>query len=144
VLKWLWEEGHSRECRELLAALPEADEVDPAGFPVFVWSHRDELQTSQLLAWDLCRLIQVPRWGYTADYLEEDDAWSWILHAAQKLQRSFRSWEATGQNFLLGYEFWIRLNEAPDDPDWRRAYEWLVSDPESPWNQLPWNTTLAE
>lgn len=149
TLQWLWEEGHSRNCMEFCESMPPpgAGKVLRTGTdPVcaFIQSNRVELQTSRLVAWDLSRLVNVARWGYTAAYIDEGEAWSWILLAARKLQQSFRSWAALGRDFVLGYEFWWRIADQSRDADVERAYQWLLSDRQSPWRQLAWDTPLSD
>jgi hypothetical protein len=150
MLHWLWEEGHRTSCEELCQSLPVPGDPlfndanhDPTGLYAFMSSNLRELKTSRLVAWDLSRLVNVARWGYTAGFIKEPDAWSWILRAAKELQRSFRSWEALGRDFLLGYEFWWRSTGASVDVEPYPFYDWLLSDPESPWRRLAWDTPLT-
>jgi hypothetical protein len=91
----------------------------------------------------LSRLVNVARWGYTAGLMPKADAWSWIMLAARKLQTSFRSWQSLGQDFILGCEFWALSTGATEEIDLAPSYNWLVSSPESPWVQLPWETPLG-
>lgn len=44
-------------------------------------------------AWDTDRLVNVSRWCYTAGYISEDEAWSYINKAVSMAQTSFNSWE---------------------------------------------------
>jgi hypothetical protein len=150
ILRWLWDEGHGRDCAEICddlrrpgeaAAFP-TEEADPGGLDAFVSLHLDELEGSRLAGWDLSRLVNVARWGFTAGYIDEAGAWSWVLRAARRIQRSFPSWKALGQDFLLGYEFWRRSTGSEVEIDLAPAYKWLVARPESPWCRLPWDTPL--
>ena len=149
TLHWLWEEGHRTGCERLCRSLPPtgnrsfiAPNQDSSGLYAFMSSNLEELKASGLVGWDLSRLVNVARWGYTAAFIPESEAWIWISHAAQELQRSYRSWEALGRDFLLGYEFWRRSTGANVDFDLNSLYDWLLSDPESPWCRLAWDTPL--
>jgi hypothetical protein len=44
----------------------------------------------------------------------------------------------------LGYEFWRRSTAATVDMDIAPFYKWLVSNPESPWRKLAWDTPLEK
>jgi hypothetical protein len=149
TLHWLWEEGHRTGCDKLCRSLPQAGNrsfiaanQDPASLYAFMSSNLEELKASGLVGWDLSRLVNVARWGYTAAFVDETNAWIWISHAAQELQRSYRSWKALGRDFLLGYEFWRRSTRASVDFDLNSIYDWLLSSPDSPWRHLAWDTPL--
>jgi predicted Zn finger-like uncharacterized protein len=149
TLDWLLAEGHSRNCLEVCEAVRNHRLVNQAtgarsDLYEFVDAHLDELLVFRLLGWDLSRLINVARWGFTAGYIGESDAWSWILLAARKTQRSFGSWRSLGRNFILGYDYWRLATAATIVIKPFPHFDWLVTDPESPWLQLPWNTTLGE
>jgi Protein of unknown function (DUF1266) len=90
-----------------------------------------------VLAWDLVRLINVARWGYAARYLQEDEAWSYILDAAAQLHGAYGSWEELAQDYVLGHDVWAG---EPDEQFNRVTAELLDTDnPGSPWNRVAWN-----
>ena len=69
TLEWLWTEGHSSSCIELCEAYfpsVESNEMPPYEISTelyqFMKSHLDQLRTSRLVAWDMCRLVNVARW----------------------------------------------------------------------------------
>jgi hypothetical protein len=154
ILQWLWDSGHSSECVKMCRSLRSAPAFNPEepqlvglglhGPMAFVASNLDELEASRLVGWDLSRLVQVARWGFTAGYLEEAEAWRWIRMTARRLQQSFPSWEALGRDFLMGYEFWRLGIGVPPDAALEPSYDWLLHAPESPWRRIPWETSLAE
>jgi hypothetical protein len=72
-----------------------------------------------------------------------DEAWQHVMHAATILQSTFSSWEDLGQNYLVGRQFWSAEETIYDGKGFQDAYEWLLSDPVSPWRRNPWNTSLA-
>lgn len=147
TLEWLWTEGHGAECREVCRSVRRGEygmDDGPSGFGSFVHSHLEQLEANVLLGWDLCRLINVARWGFTGAYMEEAQAWFWILRAARRVQTAFPSWADFGRDFLLGYEYWRLGTAAKFDVDLTPHYEWLLKSHESPWKRLAWNTSLSE
>jgi hypothetical protein len=101
----------------------------------FVDAHRGEHPS--ILAWDLCRLVAVARFGAAAGYLSEEAAWKWILDAAGQLRSAFTSWRALGENYAIGRGFWGSSDGAEL---YQRAMEVLLdpANATSPWNQVPW------
>jgi len=61
---------------------------------------------------------------------------------ALKVQGSFTSWQEMNDNFLDGREMWAEW----DDTRYEACAKLLLNpqDPNSPWNQLPWNTELGQ
>jgi hypothetical protein len=108
------------------------------GRPVveFVRRNHARFKNGDLVAWDFCRLINVARYGYSAGYLPEEEAWGAILAAARVLQREYGSWAELSENYLLGFSYW-QEGGAPDR--WlAEAADWLAESPESPWRNLRW------
>lgn len=95
-----------------------------------------------ITAWDYARYINVCRWGVAAGYLTEDEAWPLVMHAAQIIQQTFSSWSEFGENYLVGREFWSSHQTQIDGRDMRAIYRRLLNDPNSVWNQNPWNLPL--
>jgi ankyrin repeat protein len=93
------------------------------------------------LAFDLCRRAHMICAGYSAGYISADEAWPLLLENARLVQAGFHSWQEMGDNFLSGRE------AASGDRDARLGACTMLlqnpKDPNSPWNQLPWNTPLA-
>ena len=91
-------------------------------------------------AFDLCRVSNLARFGFSAAMLSEVEAWEWIDRASQRIQPIFDSWGEMGENYKLGYDFWNAASFDRDDVF--RHRNWLQSAPQSPWTRLPWNTPL--
>lgn len=151
TFEWLWSEGHSRSCIKLCDAFfPPGEPTETTSYEItselygFMEAHLDQLRTSRLVAWDMSRLINVARWGYTANYIRGAEAWAWIQRSARRLQESFCSWKAVGQDFILGYQFWWYSIAASYDMDLISPYKWMISDSQSPWVKLAWNTPLVD
>ena len=102
-------------------------------------SPNDGLGPRGLLAWDLGRLVAVAGWGYVADYISEQEAWSFIVPAAAQLQQAYQSWEDYGQAYVKGAYAFDANAGADCDP----KYQMLITDSQSPWRTVPWNTALG-
>jgi len=94
------------------------------------------------IGWNYPRTINLARLGYAAVYLQEDEAWGYIVPAAERLQKTFSSWQEVGQIYLKTRAAWY--SSAIGD---RRQAEWayrvLLSDQDSPWRKYPWNLDLG-
>lgn len=153
-LDWLAREGHRREFNEV-CALDQAvtaklepwdtiegavEDKDLLAKIHFARRHRERIGARSLLAWDMVRLITIAGWGYLARVISEDEAWSYIIPAAQALQRSYVSWDELGKHHLLGREFWSGEWEGR----FARCYLAMFDSPASPWRVLPWSTDLGQ
>jgi hypothetical protein len=151
-LDWLELEGHRRRYEEVVArvrSLPPSiseQELRAQGVSAeelaeirFVREHGAKLQGKGLLAWDLCRLVNVAGWCYLAGYISEEEAWARIFPAARRIQATYSGWRELGEHYLLGREFWL----GEDDAQMRQAMIGLCQDPRSPWYRLPWNMDLG-
>ena len=60
---------------------------------------------------------------------------------AKQTQDIFSSWQELSDNFLDGREIWAGAR----DPKFDACARLLLNpkDPNSPWNNIPWNTDLA-
>lgn len=99
------------------------------------WSERSGL------AGDLCRAAFLVNEGYACHYLDEDQAWNLLLPIARDVQGRFTSWHEMCDNFLDAREMWV----GSADPDLDVCGDLLCNsnDPNSPWNNLPWQTALS-
>jgi hypothetical protein len=109
----------------------------------FVEERAEELEGKSLTGWDLSRLISLARWGVAAGYLEEDEAWDWIMPAAVEIQQTYVSWEDLGESYLLGREFWSPLQTQATGYKYRGAVYWLTHNKYSPWKNFDWNMDLG-
>ena len=103
-----------------------------------------KLGARSLVGWDYARYVSLCRWGYTAGYLDEGEAWQGIMHAAGILRRTFGSWRELGENYLIGRQFWSPEETRRGGADYRATFEQLLSDPASPWNRIPWSLEIPE
>ena len=153
VLRWLLNEGHHKEYEQLAAVVTVASETDyqmllkkyesnpEVVFKLkFARDNHERLGKKSLLAWDLCRHIQVAGLAYVAGYLTEDEAWEKIMPAAKMIQENFDSWADMGDNYLTGRHYWAgERNERLD-----YIYSLLTNqqDKHSPWTKYQWKTDL--
>jgi hypothetical protein len=121
-----------------LAALVNAEERQTYQF---VWDNLANFKDGHLLAWDYGRLINVGRFCYTAGYLSEGLVWERIMVVARRLQMSYTSWEELGQQYGLGWQYW--KNGQALQTRQLKAQQWLLTNPNSPWIQLSWQTALV-
>jgi hypothetical protein len=144
MMDWLANEGHRTAFKELHAALYPATEGQGVSIPEdavavapFVVRNHARFKNGSLVAWDFARLINVARFGFTAGYLPEAEAWEVILKAAKELAIEYASWEELSDNYLLGFSYW--QDGAEPDQFLAEAANWLKTDPASPWQMLPWS-----
>ena len=93
------------------------------------------------LGLDLSTVVHLVNSGYAAGYIDDTDAWHLMLPVARLAQKNFGSWAEFGQNFLDSRE----LSVGARDPTIEACVQLLANpkDPNSPWNQCPWNTDLS-
>jgi hypothetical protein len=154
TLQWLSEGGHRAEYEAMYNAISNAWPISDAlqlldvnDVKKMKSADRKEIQRqfacivkyrtqySSILAWDLCRLVSVARWGVGVEYITEDEAWTWILDAAQRLKSEFGSWKELGENYLLGRNFMGFTDSKPE-----KSYKKLIkgNNSSSPWNRIQW------
>jgi hypothetical protein len=105
--------------------------------------HYDRLGATGILGWDLSRYIALCRWGYTAGYLAEPEAWDTMMPVARILRGAFASWRELKENYLIGRQFWDPEQHVLNGRSYRRTLDRLLSDPESPWVRIPWDLDLG-
>ena len=93
---------------------------------------------ADLLAWDLARAAMTVRHAYLAECLSEGEAWTYLLTIAVKAQENFESWRDFGDRYRRGR---IRWSNATHD-SFDNILAFLVGDPHSPWQSLPWRLRL--
>ncbi len=130
------------ECR---AAIREAGE-DADDMAAALWrldavqANTHNIRSSPLLAFDSARAVMLARVGLMLGWLEEEEAWKYMISAARAVQRTYASWEAYGADFVLARNVW-----AGDDSHdmFDDVVALLLSRADSPWRQLPWAIPLG-
>ena len=157
VLAWLDAGGHRQQFAEIgekvvqlspeefetLLSNPEVRQDDVQRATV-ARKYFTKLGARSRVGWDYARYVSLCRWGYTAGYLDEGEAWQGIRHAAGILRRTFGSWRELGENYLIGREFWSPEETRRGGADYRATFQQLLSDAASPWNRIPWSLDIPE
>jgi len=142
TLEWLAAEGHSSQCAQYCNAFRKGKDISDSDAYEFLQGNVDRLEAHYIIGWDLSRLINVARWAFTAGYLDEKEAWSWIMHTAPRIQDEYGSWEELGEDFCLGFEFW-RLWQSNVGFGLRGIHEKLLRKADSPWLTNSFDTPLS-
>jgi hypothetical protein len=101
------------------------------------------LGDKSIKGWDYTRYVAMCRWGYTAGYITENEAWTRIMPVARKLQKTFDSWEDLGKNYLIGRQFWSYSHTESSGDLFTAAFNQLMQKKDSPWNRYPWDMDLG-
>lgn len=167
TLEWLFETGHRAEFAQTVdrlgRMLPEeydtyleevaagkhgfvdqAEQLEEAHRVLMVRDNLYDIQFMSFLAWDYLRYIHLCRMGFAASWLDEGEAWQGILAAAQVLQSRYESWQEMGESFLHAREFWSIVEMNKDGQAYQQVLRKLLTEPESPWQQLAWNMPLYQ
>ena len=158
TLVWLDEEGGHRKLLDTIGR--EVSEMSEEQFKSTLAMYGSDVENRQkliiarryykylgdkgILGWDYTRYIAVCRWGYTAGYITEQEAWDKIMPVAGKLQKTFDSWEDLGENYLIGRQFWSYRQTQISGDLFQRAFQRLMSEEDSPWNKYPWDMNLGQ
>ncbi|MBA3540220.1 MAG: DUF1266 domain-containing protein [Deltaproteobacteria bacterium] len=132
-----WEITTADQVRKQLAFLIETgerDEFSPSKKQKKVYA---KLGDRGLLAWDLGQVPLLAGLAYVSGLLDEAEAWRACLNAARIVQRRFVSWEAYGEDYLIGRELAL---EEPDE-SLRHVFRALVLETDGPW-RLAWDVAL--
>ncbi len=150
-IQWLLNEGHRMVFRQNfadIAPLSEAgfaaamNQVPEADRPTlhFIWQNRANFRQGDILAWDMGRLINMCRFGYTAGYMTEPEAWNTMHVGARQMQQAYANWGELAENYALGWRYW--RNGQALEPKHIQAINWLRTDPTSPFLRVAWHTPL--
>jgi len=102
---------------------------------------RDDGESARI-GWNYPQAINLARLGYGAGYLQEDEAWNVITPAAERLQKTFSSWQELGAYYVSAWIKWHWSGQG-DLRQTEYAYRMLLSDQDSPWRKYPWNLDLG-
>lgn len=100
---------------------------------------------TEIAAWDFCRVIGLCRWAIDVNYFTESEAEKIMTDMAKKLQKNYASWQDMGIAYLLGRAWWGREEDILEEMGFLNAYESfisIISDEDSYWNTISWNTKL--
>ncbi|MDR1972000.1 MAG: DUF1266 domain-containing protein [Treponema sp.] len=111
----------------------------------FVVLNWDRFNNRSIQAWDLGRVIALCRWGYSAGFLTEEEAWEKIMYYARKIQPLYESWEEYGYDYYMGRIFWA--SGFGDDVNYLHQTDKLYKDltgEQGYWRNFIWNQNLGE
>jgi hypothetical protein len=148
TLEWLINKGHREGFDETVNHLKT---LDGARQRVYInrQSKRDQQRCTIILnltaaqkaesipAWDLARLSNLARLGYESHYLTSSEALRLAIPVAAELRNKFDSWQAYGQNFILGRWYWRGSEE--DKKEAESIIHKLMHNQDSPWKKYPWD-----
>lgn len=166
-LEWLMESGHRKEFHQQIGIIQHWNEEETNTYLAEVSAgkygldspeEQDEerhrilmaqqnihgLRGTSFMAWDYLRAIDLCREGFLAGYMESEAVWSQIYSLAQVLQSRYESWEQMGRAFLVGHEYWSVVQHQTEGPAYQRALALLLNNPDSYWNQIPWESSLYQ
>lgn len=96
-----------------------------------------------ILAWDLCRYVCLVRWGFRLGFVSEQEANELLLPVAKRLRSNYSSWQQMGEEYLVGRKFWNEEHWKKDEKEYSRIYKMLLTEKNSPWMKIPWDTDLG-
>ncbi|MEU0072160.1 DUF1266 domain-containing protein [Streptomyces sp. NPDC006332] len=93
---------------------------------------------SSVDAWDLGRASAMARWGLGSRYCDLPEAEAAVVEAGRSASRSYRSWQDFAAGYILGRCLHFDDEEFGEwYTDVREAQRILMSDPGSPWLNIP-------
>lgn len=89
-----------------------------------------------MIGWDCGRLVFLARLCYEARFISEAEAWKYIDAANELARITYHDWESYAKSYILGRAMWGGVNSG--NRDVTSIAKYLLTLPESPWNQMPW------
>lgn len=153
ALSWIEQGGHRQIFSELGARTEKASpeqlkdalsrlDSEKANSVRVAHRYYEKFGMQSITAWDYARYINLCRWGVSAGYITESEAWPRVMYATVLLQQTFGSWREFEENYLVGREFWSLRQTVIDGQAMRAIGTRLLNDPGSPWNRIPWSLPL--
>jgi len=96
--------------------LSEVDEVGAFMVP-FIKEIAEKWGDKEVKAWDWFRVIHLAGWGYVAEFVDRNEAYSLMENAILRLRSTFTSWDEAVENFLDGYAWWTQTDVENDDEE---------------------------
>jgi hypothetical protein len=98
------------------------------------------------LAWKVANQVDIIRFSFAAEYIDEETAWRMIGRAAPEVARSYDSWSSFGSAFVTGNTTWWAMRAGDVDErartlftdDGRKNVTALSNLTVSPWRSSPW------
>jgi hypothetical protein len=86
------------------------------------------------LAFDIARFANLVRWCGSAGFISHAEARSASENLGSVAVIAFDSWDAFGENYLIGLRQYSRRGNRP----FEQAVDGLLAEPTSPWRALAW------
>ncbi|NRT29264.1 hypothetical protein B0I68_002869 [Clostridium beijerinckii] len=148
TISWLFNEGHNKECMELVERYKENPEflenkklfkTKQRNMNTIMDTIAKKIEKQGILAWDLCRVCNVAGWGFLAQYITYEEAIQISVDACEILQASYTSWDDMMESYFLGLWYWCEdYTTTQNRMGW---YESSKKNSESIYN-IPWDTVL--
>ena len=96
----------------------------------------EKLAGTNVLAWDMGRMVNVARWCFALGYISEEKVWEYIFHAEKECLKIYKSWADFAAAYTIGRVIWAGSGQSAHV---FHTVEMLLNDDESPWRLLGWN-----
>lgn len=156
ILNWIKTAGHRRDfnfLKEKLSILPPeeicrvkkhySNNSNALNKIEIVLKYQKGLGAKSIIAWDYARYVSLCGWGYIVGFITEKEAWELLMPVGQLLQKTFNSWEDLGVNYIIGRQFWSKIQTDKQGKIVENIYKNLLTDPHSPWKRLNWDLDLT-
>lgn len=146
TLDWLVKEGHRINANEFLTVLKNGEEDQYEDFEdikslydscntmlLEIGVSQDTLNNVKTVgAWDYDRIVNVARWSYSAEYITEEQAWSYIQKAREMARSEFNSWD----EYFASHVYGRSIAYDGDPAELKAVGELLLNDDSSIWNNV--------
>ena len=154
TIAWLLDEGQHAASdpalqeirRRGLEAITEEEKADEdnkigdaftiAEFVMGVNETTEEDLPETVLGWDLVRAVNMARWAFQCNYIDEDEMWKHIQIAVDRAKHTFTSWEEYGNSFDVGRGIWRGDTDDYETAD--EVVQALLHKNGSPWKEFEW------
>lgn len=72
----------------------------------FLGANLSELESVDVTAWDMGRMVNVARYSYDLGYISESQAWEYIFFAEQESSSHYADWVAFSRSYIIGRALW--------------------------------------
>ena len=79
----------------------------------------DKWGDKQIKAWDWFRMIHLASWGFSAGYLEREEAYDLMIPIIERLRATFSSWDEATDNYMDGYAWWSYTDVSEPDTEYQ-------------------------
>lgn len=137
------------EFKTLIAEINHLD-LDQNDKKELIWQHNmmyknvNNIQSVQYIAWDYVRFSMLCLSGCKGGFITEEEAKTWTLMLAPKLQQTYTSWKELWDSFVVTRWFW-----SAEDENWTSSQcmyndlvNVLLTEQGSPATSIAWSCTL--